>query len=195
MARPPSFNRDLAVDAALKLFWRKGYAATSLSELLEVMGVARSSFYSTFSSKRELFIECLELFGNRTLEFLVNPEVSSGNLATIRAFFTKTVSEVPANRVSRGCMMVNTVLELADVDPALKTMAQTKLDDIQAEFQHLLANAQRAGELNKDHHPSQLAEALMTLNLGIRVQSRKQVDPVRLQQSIDTGLTLFKISA
>lgn len=195
MARPPSFNRDLAVDAALKLFWRKGYAATSLPELLEVMGVARSSFYSTFSSKRELFIECLELFGNRTLEFLVNPEVSSGNLATIRAFFTKTVSEVPAHRVSRGCLMANTVLELADVDPELEAMAQTKLDDIQHEFQQLLTNAQRAGELNRDHHPSQLAEVLMTLNLGIRVQSRKQVDPVRLQQSIDTGLTLFKMTA
>ena len=91
--------------------------------------------------------------------------------------------------------MVNTVLELADVDPELKTMAQTQLDDIQDEFQHLLSNAQRTGELSKDHHPAQLAEALMTLNLGIRVQSRKQVGALRLQQSIDTGLALFKIAA
>ncbi len=195
MARHPSFDRDLAVDAALKLFWRRGYVATSMSELLDTMGVARSSFYATFSNKRQLFCECLELFGNRTLAILDAPEVCSNNLAVIRAFFDETVNEVPEHRISRGCMMVNSLLELADVDPELQILAQTKLDKIQDRFRHLLSNAQRADEITDAHCPDKLAEALMTLNLGIRVQCRKQVEQTRLVQSIDTSLTLFGIAA
>ena len=195
MARKPSFNREQAVDAALKLFWRRGYAATSLAELLQTMGVARSSFYTTFTDKRSLFIECLELFGERTRTILVEAAASGDNLGAIKQFFSATVTDSSQARVSSGCMMVNTVLELADVDAALKNHAQKKLDEIQNEFQRLLTKAQIAGELTSNQQPADLAEALMTLNLGIRVQCRKQSNRARLQQSIDTSLALFGIAA
>ncbi|MEH6586016.1 MAG: TetR/AcrR family transcriptional regulator [Halioglobus sp.] len=195
MARKPSFNREQAVDAALKLFWRRGYAATSLPELLQTMGVARSSFYATFTDKRSLFIECLELFGERTRAILVQAAASGDNLGAIKQFFNETVTKASQPRVSSGCMMVNTILELADVDAELKSHAQEKLDEIQDEFQRLLTNAQNTGELKSSRHPEDLAEALMTLNLGIRVQSRKQSNRARLQQSIDTSLALFGIAA
>lgn len=195
MARKPSFNREQAVDAALKLFWRRGYAATSMPELLQTMGVARSSFYATFTDKRSLFIECLELFGERTRTILVEAAASGDNLGAIKQFFSTTVTDASQARVSSGCMMVNTVLELADVDAELKNHAQKKLDEIQHEFQHLLTKAQIAGELTSSHQPAELAEALMTLNLGIRVQCRKQSNRARLQQSINTSLALFGIAA
>ncbi|MEP5567500.1 MAG: TetR/AcrR family transcriptional regulator [Halioglobus sp.] len=195
MARPPSFNRALAVDDALKLFWRRGYVATSLPELLDAMGVARSSFYATFSSKRELFSECLELFGSRTLTILDKPGGSCENLSVIRTFFNETISEVPEHRISRGCMMVNTVLELADVDLELQILAQTKLDKIQERFQCLILDAQLAGEITGAHCPAELADALMTLNLGIRVQCRKQVERTQLVKSVDTSLRLLGIAA
>ena len=91
--------------------------------------------------------------------------------------------------------MVNSVLEMADVDPELQLLAQTKLDEIQDRFRQLLTNAQLTGEMTDTYSPAELAETLMTLNLGIRVQCRKQVDRARLQQSIDTSLTLFGIAA
>ena len=50
----------------MKLFWTRGFTATSLAELLEAMGIARSSFYASFHTWRELFMECLELSGDRT---------------------------------------------------------------------------------------------------------------------------------
>ena len=56
MPRKPEFNREQAVDAALKLFWRRGYTATTLPELLQAMGIARSSFYATFSVQERLTI-------------------------------------------------------------------------------------------------------------------------------------------
>ena len=64
MPRTPEFDRTRTLNRALKLFWARGYTATSLADLLEAMGIARSSFYASFGDKRSLFIECLEVFGD-----------------------------------------------------------------------------------------------------------------------------------
>jgi AcrR family transcriptional regulator len=66
MARQIEFDRSLARDKALVLFWRKGYQATSLADLLAAMEIGRSSFYAAFGDKRTLFLECLDLFAART---------------------------------------------------------------------------------------------------------------------------------
>ena len=73
MPRNLEFDRSRTLEAAMKLFWSRGYVATSLAELLDTMSIARSSFYASFGDKRSLFIECLDLFALRTLEFLNNP--------------------------------------------------------------------------------------------------------------------------
>jgi TetR/AcrR family transcriptional regulator, transcriptional repressor for nem operon len=195
MARPPSFDRHKALDAALKLFWRQGYLVTSLPDLLAEMAIARSSFYATFSDKRSLFIECLDLFGDRTRQILLEADRGEQSLGAIRHFFDTTVTNAPPHRVSMGCMMVNSILELADVDPELKNLAQHKLDQIQDEFERLLINAQVSGEIDRSLDIAKLADALMTLNLGIRVQSRKHENRAHLKQSIDTSLAAFGIAA
>lgn len=70
MSRPVEFDRRQAVNRALVLFWRQGYQATSLTDLLETMGIGRSSFYAAFTDKRIFYIECLDLFADRTLHLL-----------------------------------------------------------------------------------------------------------------------------
>ena len=70
MARSIEFDRPKALDAALEMFWCKGWQATSRAELLAEMGIGRSSFYAVFSNKRSLQIECLDRFAARTPERL-----------------------------------------------------------------------------------------------------------------------------
>ena len=70
MSRPIEFDRPKAVNRALVLFWRKGYQATSLTDLLETMDIGRSSFYAAFKDKRTSNIECLDLFADRTFHLL-----------------------------------------------------------------------------------------------------------------------------
>ena len=195
MARKLEFDRDQAMDQALKLFWRRGYAATSLPELLATMGIARSSFYSSFGDKRSLFLECLERFGDRTLTILTDAADAQPPLAAIRHFFQSTTQATSAQRLAHGCLMVNSVLELAEVDPGLKAAAQGQLDRIQNTFELLLAEAIEAGELETSHTAGELAEVLMTLNLGIRVQSRKLENPETVARNINTSLALLGIAA
>ena len=112
MARTLEFNQPTALNKALVLFWRKGYQAASLSDLLEAMDISRSSFYATFGDKRSLFLECLGIFGKRTKDFLLKAKSEHTPLDALRSFFENTVAEQRGQRTEWGCMMVNTVLEI-----------------------------------------------------------------------------------
>ena len=71
MARPKAFSREKAQMQALQLFWRKGYAATSIEDLVETLQLSRSSLYGTFGDKRTLFLEVLKLYSERVISRIV----------------------------------------------------------------------------------------------------------------------------
>jgi len=195
MARSLEFDRTKAVEAAMKLFWSRGYTATSLPDLLKSMGVARSSFYASFGTKRELFIECLELFGDRTLDIIKEDAQTLPPSALPRAFFHTTLSDVSGRKVKQGCMMVNTVLELADVDPKLNQLAAKKLSAIENAFAKAFSMAQERGELDPTHSPEELASLVMTINLGLRVQSRQNHSPQALESIVENSLSMLGLAA
>ena len=136
MARPAEFDRNHAVEAAMLLFWRQGYGATSLTQLLETTEIGRSSFYGGFGDKRSLFVEALNLFSERTRQIFMDAARESPPLGAIRKFFYRTLIDIPRARAGRGCMMVNTILELADVDSELSALAAKHLDRVEAEFDY-----------------------------------------------------------
>jgi AcrR family transcriptional regulator len=113
MARPIEFDRPQAMNKALVLFWRKGYQASSLADLLAVMGIGRSSFYAAFADKRSLYIECLDLFAVRTLDLLQRARVEMPPVDALQSFFERNfvgARNAGAVRGHFGCMLVNTVL-------------------------------------------------------------------------------------
>ena len=194
MARPIEFDREQALEAALKLLWSQGYVATSLNQLLETMGIGRSSFYAAFTDKRSLFIETLELFSERTRQMLVNDWEETGSLDAIQRFFYTTLLEVPRARAGRGCMMVNTLLELADVDPELSVLAERKLARVESVFEDCFDQAQQAGDYTRDRSARDLAAHVMVMNQGLRVASRKRVPRSELKRDIDSALSLLGLS-
>ena len=195
MARSPEFDRKKALEAAMKLFWARGYTATSLPDLLEAMGIARSSFYASFSTKRELFTECLQLFGNRTLAIVDESARKLPPAALPRAFFDATVLDAPPRRTRHGCMMVNTVLELAEVDPELSQLATQKLNAIESAFALAFQLAQQKGQLETSRSPEELASLVMTLNFGLRIRSRQNPSRQALEPIIENGLSLLGLAA
>jgi TetR/AcrR family transcriptional repressor of nem operon len=195
MARSPEFDRTKVLEAAMKLFWARGYVASSLPGLLAAMGIARSSFYASFGTKRKLFMECLELFGDRTLA-IVNEDVRRLPAAALpRAFFEATLLDVSQRKANQGCMMVNTVLELADVDAELNQLATQKLRAIENAFALAFEQAQQEGELNSTRSPAELASLVMTINLGLRVQSRQNQTRQQLKPIIENSLSMLGLAA
>ncbi len=195
MARPPEFVRMKALEAAMKLFWARGYTATSLPDLLAAMGIARSSFYASFGTKRQLFAECLELFGDRTLAIVDENARRLPPTALPRAFFEATVLDVAPRRVKQGCLMVNTVLELADVDPELHKLAAQKLSAIESAFARAFQIAQQKGELDTTRSPEELASLVMTINFGLRVRSRQNQSRQALKSITENSLSMLGLAA
>ena len=133
MARHIEFDRPRAVNKALVLFWRKGYQATSLAHLLAAMGISRSSFYAAFTDKRSLYIECMDLFSARTLNLLQRARAETPPVDALQGFFERNVGEARGAHVVKGhwgCLLVNTVLEMSDVDDELAERASRHLGEL-----------------------------------------------------------------
>ncbi len=190
MARPPEFERSRAVNKALVLFWHKGYQASSLADLLTAMGIGRSSFYAAFTDKRSLYIECLDLFASRTLELLQRAHAEMPPVDALQSFFERNfvgARGAGAVRGHWGCMLVNTVLEMAGVDDELAAHASAHLGDMQRFFQACLQDAGAAPA-----RAEELAAMLMLFNEGIRVSSRRRLPAAQHLQPIATTFRLIR---
>lgn len=197
LARPLEFDREQALAAALRLFWYQGYGSTSLQQLLTGMSISRSSFYAAFGDKRALFVEVLSLFADRTLAILNEAREQHGSSGAIPVFFRYTVLDVPRRRSRRGCLMVNTLLELAEVDDELSRYASDSLGRIERGFEHCVRDAQSAGDIPAVLPPSLAARQLMLVNQGLRVASREHRSRRELAEMISTSLSLlgFQVAA
>ncbi|MFN0162163.1 MAG: TetR/AcrR family transcriptional regulator [Burkholderiales bacterium] len=187
MARPLEFDRPLVVNRALALFWRKGYQAGSLAELLAAMGIGRSSFYAAFADKRSLYIECMDLFAARTLELLRHARSEKPPVDALQSFFERNFSGARGVKGRWGCMLVNTVLEMAGVDDELAARASRHLDEMQDLFQSCL---EEAGAVPA--RAAELAAMLMLFNEGIRVSSRRRLPDARHEEPIATVFNLIR---
>ncbi|MFN0038379.1 MAG: TetR/AcrR family transcriptional regulator [Burkholderiales bacterium] len=175
------------MNKAVTLFWRKGYQASSLADLLTAMGIGRSSFYAAFTDKRSLFIECLDLFAARTLELLQRARAEMPPVDALQSFFERNFIGARGAKGNLGCMLVNTVLEMADVDDELAARASHHLGEMQRIFQACL---QYAGAAPK--RAEELAAMLMLFNEGIRVSSRRRLPDTQHLQPIAATFRLIR---
>ncbi len=187
MARPLEFNRSHATNKALILFWRKGYQASSLADLLAAMDIGRSSFYAAFADKRSLYIVCLDLFAERALDLLQRARVELPPVDALQRFFERNFAGARRTEGHWGCMLVNTVLEMAGVDEELVARASQHLDAMQRVFQACLEDAGAAPA-----RADELAAMLMLFNEGIRVSSRRRLPDAQHLQPIDTTFRLIR---
>ena len=187
MSRPLEFDRSKALGHALTLFWRKGYQATSLADLVAAMQISRSSFYATFGDKRSLFIECLDQFSARIKSMLETARGDMAPLDFLQRFFEGSVTGAPNARGQWGCMLVNTVLEMADVDPELSSRASGHLSAMQDVFETYLREA------GADPASARELGAMLTLlNEGIRVSSRRRLTDEQRRQPVATAFRLIR---
>lgn len=185
MARPAAFDVERARDRALLLFWQKGFQAASLPELLAAMAISRSSFYAAYGDKRRLFVECLDLFAERTRRILSNARADRPPLTALQFFFERHLDGAGRARASYGCLLVNTVLEMAGVDDDLSDRASRHLAAVERLFETTLRDAGFAPASARE-----LAGVLMLLNEGLRVASRRRAGP---RSQLDSVAATFRM--
>lgn len=187
MARPAEFDRSKALNKALTLFWRRGYQATSLADLLAAMDIGRSSFYAAFADKRSLYITCMDLFAARVMEMLEHDRRQKPPVDVLQGFFEGHLAGARRARSDWGCMLVNSVLEMAAVDEALVAHASHHLVALE---QFFLACLKDAGASHAQ--AEELASMLMLVNEGIRVSNRRRLPQAQHQKTIDATFQLIR---
>ena len=182
MARPLEFDRQLALSQALGLFWERGYTNTSIHDLLNTLGIKRGSLYAAFGDKRSLFFEVLDLYEQQIWENLKLHgclDFSCPNpVERIHRFFNAAVVELAAEQKTNGCLFVNVVVEVANIDNNLRDSVQTRLLKIEQVFCNLLQQAISLGQISASKDPGVLASYVMNTIYGMRIRGKG--DPYRL---------------
>ena len=191
MARAQKFDRSDVLDKALDLFWMRGYEASSISKLLNVMGLNRGSLYCAFKDKRSLYQEVLEHYyqGLRTELFIPTLVEISDPLESIREFFYRTLLHDNAPIRARGCLLFNAISELSHNDPGLSDDASGYIFELRTLFVNKLIEAKKLGLSDGSKSTETQADFLLGILAGLRVQSKMGVSLEVVKEAIDSALS------
>ena len=165
VGRPREFDEETALEAAMDAFWRKGYEATSLTDLCTCTGLHKGSLYQAFGDKHHLFMRSLKHYADRTFsETAAVAFQSDSPLENIRAVMHKVVNDAVEDR---GCLMINSMVELAPHDPEVKAALNKVIEQRLRMMTDLVTSAQRAGEIRSDQDPARLARQFMVTLAGV----------------------------
>jgi TetR/AcrR family transcriptional regulator, transcriptional repressor for nem operon len=188
--RTKEFETGDALDAAMQLFWRKGYAATSLRDLLDGMGIGYGSFYNAFGNKHALFLASLDRFRELRTSWIDEVLEDSG-LGGIEEVFRRTVDGLVGFEPRRGCLLANTAVELGPHDAEVAAKISRYVRHTEAVFERAVIRAQEAGEIPADRDPRALARFLVNALHGLRVLARVGTDRAVLEDAVRVALDVL----
>ncbi len=192
MARPREFDEAVALDAAMDCFWREGYEATSVRDLAARMGITGTSLYNAFGDKRSLFRQALQRYAERsTRERIARLESTLPPKQAVRAFLGEIVERSLDDLDRRGCLLVNSALEIAPHDAELGAEIAARLGEIEAFFRRTVTAAQADGSIPPDRDPADLARLLLGVTLGVRVLARSNPQRELLEGTARPALALL----
>ena len=164
VGRPREFDEEEVLAAAMEAFWRKGFESTSLVDLTTATGLNKASLYRVFGDKHQLFLAALKNYAD--IEFRQTTTVvcaDASPLTNLRAVVRKVFEDANSDK---GCMMINSMVELAPHDPEVKALLQRFGNQRLEAIQDLIAQAKTAGEVRAELDPRNLAVSLMIVFAG-----------------------------
>ena len=190
MARPREFDSTEALSKAMDVFWTKGYEATSLCDLLQAMDLSKSSFYDTFGSKHEVFLDTIRYYKKTMtaqITGLANLDQPARKL--IESLFERAVSRITEEGGQRGCFLNNCAVEVALRDPAAAKLIGGGIGMMEDTFFLLVERGQREGDIASDKQARALARYLTSSLNGLLVIAKANPDPGVLDDIVRMALT------
>jgi len=190
MARSKEFDVNQVLRKAMELFWQQGYEKTSMQQLVDHMGIHRRSIYDTFGDKRTLFLSALSHY-EEIITSDTKKRVASKLLVKqgIREVFNTVI--YPNSNSPKGCLTVNTAVELSLIDEEIATKIVGMFTKTEALFYDLLKYGQENGEIPKSHDPEALSLFFHHSLVGLRVLVKVDADKKKLESIVDTTLSVL----
>ncbi|WP_063726973.1 TetR/AcrR family transcriptional regulator [Streptomyces sp. RTd22] len=189
MTRQRGFAEDEALLKIMRLFWAKGYEATSVADLCEVTGLGRGSLYAAFGSKQEVYERSLRHYVdvvNRHLRDQLSRQVPVRQ--AVRDLLLERVDDSLTERDRPGCLLVGAIVERAAHDPMAARIAQDAINATRSAFASALHSARAAGQIPYESDVESIAAFLTTMVQGLRVMSISLPDRKLLASVVDAAL-------
>lgn len=166
--RPREFDEDCVVAAIRQEFWDKGYAATSVDDLMRVSGLGKGSLYGAFGDKHNLFLRVLREY-NDANDRMLRERLASvpQGIDLVREFVRGPSCDSTGASAQRGCLLANSTAELAARMPDVAAEARRSYDATAKILLEAIERAQREGDVDPDADANQIAYAVLAAQLGI----------------------------
>jgi TetR/AcrR family transcriptional repressor of nem operon len=183
MARSREFDDGTVVRAARDVFWQRGFASTSLAQLQASTGLNKSSLYQSYGSKRGLFDRAIDNYLDEVIGPLLRDlEAPAAGRDELLAYFgslARSFREAPPAVASRGCLMLNTAMELDDLDGDAASRVGAYRARVRGAFLRV------AQQLSSSRAQAERrADVLTAGQIGVMVTSR--LDPLLAASLADT---------
>jgi TetR/AcrR family transcriptional regulator, transcriptional repressor for nem operon len=188
MARTREFDLEATLDSAMHVFWRKGYAATSMADIYSATGLKPGSVYSAFRDKEGLFQQAFEAYAAK---FRAGLPSRLRGVAAIRSWVGLQVSLAIDDSGRSGCMIINTVAERSAHSEASQAMAQGRMREIRDFFVRNLVIAVETQELSKDTDIDLRADALVGAVVAVMTLGRSGADSATIRNVGTAALETF----
>jgi TetR/AcrR family transcriptional repressor of nem operon len=190
LARPREFDEGIVLEAAMRRFWAAGYAATSVRDLGEAMGLGQASVYNAFGDKRALFTQCLDRYLDANMRArITRVEKSLPPRQAIETFLREIVERSMETRL--GCLLANAALEVAPHDPEIANVVADRMGELEAFFRRCVIAGQTDGSISNAANPSDTAQLLLTTVMGLRVLARGYPKREVLEGAVRQALTVL----
>ena len=190
IGRPLEFDPREALEAALQLFWSKGYKTTSLQDLLKTMNLSKSSFYQTFGSKHQLFEQCIILYCRKVAEELTGCLAKSPSALTfIKNVFYGIAEETLKQAERRGCLVMNSASEFAQRDPVIADLVTRGTKEFVNVFFNAIKQAQKENDIPMSKDASALAHFLVTNMSGLKSLVKAGIDKSTVKKIVGVIMT------
>lgn len=186
--RPRGFDRDAALDRAIRLFWRQGYEATSVRDLSDELGIGQPSLYNAFGGKRALFEEAVEVY-DRTYGGFIDAALAEE--ATAAGAMRRILEEAPMRYtrrgLPRGCLVTSG--DAGTDDPGVKTWMSEVRDVSRQGLRNKIRDDVDAGVLPADTDAEGLAAYVMAVLSGLVHRARDGASRRQLEQVSQVALS------
>lgn len=189
MARTKDFDENEVLKKAITIFWHKGYNGTSMQDLVDGLGISRSSLYDTYGDKHTLFIKALESYqtaGSVKICTLVNSEGSVKEM--IKKLLELIAGELLGDQNHKGCFMVNAEVEVAPHDPEVSKMVCQNDQQVEDALYLVIKKGQESGEIANRQDARALARFTFNTVKGIQVTSKSITDKTVFDDIIKLAL-------
>ena len=186
--RPRAFDPDAALDAALDVFWRKGYEGASMPDLTEAMGINRPSLYAAFGNKEALFRKVLDRYASGPAAYVQAALQAPTARACFERLLAGAVEALTNPKTPRGCLAVQGALACGDAAESVRKELCARRGQAESLLRDRFVRARNEGDLPKACDPADLAKYATTVLNGLSVQASSGATRGQLRKVADLAL-------